>query len=71
MDNKSSGYYDLRSAAPKQESAQVSASGSGPYVGPAGPSVTERSASGYEGPGMGKARVLNSDNQMPGPTYPT
>lgn len=70
MQNMSSGYKDLRSEAPVEESAQVKASGTGPSVGQNGPSVTERAASGSEGPGMGSARVLNSDGQMPGPAYP-
>lgn len=70
MDNKSSASVDLRNAPPVEESAQVSASGTGPSVGPAGFSVTERKVGGSEGPGTGKAVRLNSDNQMPGPAYP-
>jgi len=70
MQNMSSGYKDLRSAAPVEESKQVTASGTGPSVGQDGPSVTERAAPGSEGPGMGNAKVLNSDGQMPGPSYP-
>lgn len=70
MENKSSAPVDLRNAAPVQESPQASSSGSGPFVGPAGFSVTEKKTAGSEGPGMGSAKRLNSDDQMPGPVYP-
>lgn len=70
MENKSGAPRDLRNAAPVEESAQVSASGTGPDVGAPGLSVTERKAPGSEGPGVGSAKKLNSDDQMPGPAYP-
>lgn len=65
MENMSSGYKDVRSEPPVQESKQVSASGTGPSVGPAGFSVTEKPASGWEGPGIGSKTRMNSDGQMP------
>lgn len=69
MDNKSSAPSDLRSAPPVQESPQVTAGAACCSVGPAGPSITERSVAGTTGT-MGNAKVLNSDDQMPGPSYP-
>ena len=69
LGSKTTGGTDLRSAPPKEESAQVTAGGACCEVGPAGLSVTEKKAPGWEGPGVGSAKVLNSDNQMPGPTY--
>lgn len=70
MENKSSGYVDLRSPPPVQASKNISCSGTGPYVGPAGLSATERSAPGSTGPGMGNVKKLNSDDAPIGPTYP-
>ena len=67
---KSGAPRDLRNAPPQEESSQVSTGGACCDVGPAGFSVTERSAPGSEGPGMGNAKRLNSDDQMPGPSYP-
>lgn len=53
-----------------QESPQATAGPACCEVGPAGLSVTEKKAPGWEGPGVGNAVRLNSDGQMPGPTYP-
>lgn len=61
---------DLRPEPPKEEFSHVTAGPACCDVGPAGLSVTEKSAPGSEGPGVGSAKVLNSDNQMPGPAYP-
>lgn len=77
MDSKSSGSLgikttmgtDMRNAPPVEESRMVSAGPACCEVGPAGMSVTEKPASGSEGPGRGSAVRLNSDDQMPGPTY--
>ncbi len=77
MDSKSSGGMgikttmgvDLRNAPPVEESKQASCGPACCDVGPAGFSITERATPGVTG-GMGNAKVMNSDDQMPGPAYP-
>lgn len=47
----------------------VSASGTGPFVGTSnGAEYHENKASGYEGPGRGSLTKLCSDDQMPSQT---
>lgn len=71
MDNKSGSPVDLRSAPPIQESPQVV--GNRPPVEQGTGSETPYLAkgTGYEGPGMGNLKKLNSDDAPVGPTYPT
>jgi hypothetical protein len=76
MDIKSTGIA-IKSNVPRmidngndQGCPMVSTSGTGPSVGPAGLSVTERPAPGSTGPGVGNARRLNSDDAPVGPRYP-
>ena len=71
MENKSGSPIDLRSAPPIQESPQVTASGTGPSVGTGSETPYLAKGTGYEGPGMGSLKKLNSDDAPVGPTYPT
>lgn len=70
MDNKSSQGPRIDNTPANLPPMVSAAPGVGNYAESSGGDQYQfQTGKGYEGPGMGSAKKLNSDDQMPGPSY--